>query len=524
MYSGPKLIIAGWDAGCWQLLQPLVENGRLKNLRKIMDSGVYGALSAPLPALTPVSWSTIGTGCDPGGHGIYSWWRPAAGTYMAEAFDSTSLKTPHILQYLSEQGMKVGAIGVPMTYPPFMVNGFLISGIGNPNSVADWSICNTYPGQLAEFLEKHHQEIFSFDFSRMAKAKCNEELLTIWKDYEKHRRKLIADLVRKEKPDVLWVHCHAGDYFGHRVAHDSHVLFDAFDLVDETIGFLVGLSSPGGIFTILSDHGQTEIKSFLLVQNVLRDCGWLKFEESIPKERFGNAISDIIKGSGKSIPSGDLKDLIKLAGRNYYHLPAHIQKIVSHLIESGSPGSVMDHNNIDWDNTAVYSFEPGGLLRINLKGRERNGVVDPSDYDNLIDKVINKFEAICNPETGENLGIRVYRASEIYGTDMKVPRAPDLIIDISNRSTYVCNTHSLHQGSRDWVVPIDVNRLNGRFRFLDQEFYGDHTREGIYVFTGGGIQTSGKTTSILAKDIAPTILKLLGMRKPICMEGTAVNL
>src|SRR5690606_11151008 len=107
------------------------------------------------------------------------------------------------------------------------------------------------------------------------------------------------------------------------------------------------------------------------------------------------------QNAGVAANDDGVVELIRLLGRHYYRLPPHQQTIITQVMEYAAPGSVMDHGNIDWNRTALYSFEPGGLLRVNLEGRESNGVVAAADYEALIDAVIMTFESIVDPLTGE---------------------------------------------------------------------------------------------------------------------------
>ena len=68
-----------------------------------------------------------------------------------------------------------------------------------------------------------------------------------------------------------------------------------------------------------------------------------------------------------------------------------------------------------------------GTIRINLKGREPKGKVDPKDYDALCDKIADQFMELVNPETGDKLVQEVFRPHKKYPGD-HTDDLPDLVI------------------------------------------------------------------------------------------------
>lgn len=68
-----KTIVIGIDGACWEYIDPLLKECRLPNIRKLMDHGSYGILQSVLPPISPVAWSSILTGTNPGKHGVFGW-------------------------------------------------------------------------------------------------------------------------------------------------------------------------------------------------------------------------------------------------------------------------------------------------------------------------------------------------------------------------------------------------------------------------------------------------------------------
>src|SRR5918996_235176 len=67
--DGPIYLI-GLDGASWNLMNPLMEQGKLPNLRKLKEKGASGDLQSAFPAHSAFLWTTIGTGKTKEKHGI----------------------------------------------------------------------------------------------------------------------------------------------------------------------------------------------------------------------------------------------------------------------------------------------------------------------------------------------------------------------------------------------------------------------------------------------------------------------
>lgn len=81
---------------------------------------------------------------------------------------------------------------------------------------------------------------------------------------------------------------------------------------------------------------------------------------------------------------------------------------------------------VDWTRTRAYGLGINGLY-VNLRGRERDGIVDPQDRDALLDEISAKLLALRDPLNDEPVIASVYRAEEVY-SGARIADAPDLII------------------------------------------------------------------------------------------------
>ena len=71
-----RVLLIGWDAADWKMINPLIEQGKMPNLKRLIDNGVSGNLSTLQPVLSPTLWSSIATGKRPYKHGVHGFTEP----------------------------------------------------------------------------------------------------------------------------------------------------------------------------------------------------------------------------------------------------------------------------------------------------------------------------------------------------------------------------------------------------------------------------------------------------------------
>ena len=79
--SNNKAVILGMDGATWNVLNPLIEEGKLPNIKKLRDGGAWGKLNSTVPPLTPPAWTTAFTGKNSGKHNIFDFCKPGKDDY-----------------------------------------------------------------------------------------------------------------------------------------------------------------------------------------------------------------------------------------------------------------------------------------------------------------------------------------------------------------------------------------------------------------------------------------------------------
>jgi hypothetical protein len=156
---------------------------------------------------------------------------------------------------------------------------------------------------------------------------------------------------------------------------------------------------------------------------------------------------------------------------------------------------------------AIPSFAEG-YIRINLKGREPQGLVDPADYDALCDDLSTKLFALREPRTGIPMVSRVVRTRENpLDRDPKLPD-PDLMVVWQD----------------EYATDVIDSPEYGRIGPFPPYRAGSHRSEGFLLATGPGIPQSASLSEGHVLDLAPTILALMGAPIPEHLEGKPLPL
>lgn len=139
-----KVIIIGIDAMDPKVTNKLISEGMLPNFLKLKEIGSFSKLKTVLPAESPVAWTTISTGTNPGKHGLFDFITRDPKTYLLEVSItkqkskySTKFESPMkgipFWRITSDAKIPTTIIRWPATFPPEKVSGVMLSGEGVPD-------------------------------------------------------------------------------------------------------------------------------------------------------------------------------------------------------------------------------------------------------------------------------------------------------------------------------------------------------------------------------------------------------
>ncbi|MEJ6735651.1 MAG: alkaline phosphatase family protein, partial [Flavobacteriales bacterium] len=122
-----KLLLIGWDAADWNIIWPLIAQGKMPALKKIIENGVYGNMSTMSPPYSPMLWTTVVTGKTPDKHGILGFIEVTPDAKSVRPVTTTSRNTRALWNIFHNKGMRSNLVGWWPSFPAEPINGTIVS-------------------------------------------------------------------------------------------------------------------------------------------------------------------------------------------------------------------------------------------------------------------------------------------------------------------------------------------------------------------------------------------------------------
>src|SRR5437870_5050228 len=145
-----KATVIGLDGATFEIIDLLIERGRLPHLARLIEEGTAGPLRSSITPNSFPGWTSASTGTSEGRHGIFMPLVRREDNFSLKAMSTLDIKAKTVWELLSERGRRVGVINDPCSYPPIAVNGFLVCGMLWPGGDHPY----TYPNSLAQEIEQ----------------------------------------------------------------------------------------------------------------------------------------------------------------------------------------------------------------------------------------------------------------------------------------------------------------------------------------------------------------------------------
>jgi predicted AlkP superfamily phosphohydrolase/phosphomutase len=519
-----KVIVIGWDGASFDLAQGWIDKGLLPNLAKIREQGAYGELASTIPPVSAPAWATFVTGNNPGRHGIYYFKEHVPGTYDTRLTLGSDRRTKPLWKMLNEQGLKMGAVNLVMTYPPESLDGFIVSGMDTPGPKSQF----TYPPSLKDDLLEHLGEyIIEPALEEDARNYRYDALWSsIWGSLE-NGIEAVRYLLSEHAWDVFAVNFRATDSVQHHfwkfmdASHPQHdpsmagpyrnCILKVYQRLDEFVGEVRAGMGPDDRLIVMSDHGFGPTSDKVLyLNNWLAQQGWLTL-----RQKAGDLVA-----SRQSLPAR-LKTA--LWQRTWVRLRQIAPQWLKDLLERLAPALYQRirypaaYFFIDWEHSAAYADEYQESIWINLVGREPAGVVQPgAEYEALRREIVERLRDLRDPLTGEPAIEMACLREEIYhGAALDL--APDIVV-ITRQDPYFRVRPSHTSPGPDPIQTLTREELLAEY--LPN---GVHRLHGMFYAMGNGIATNRRVEGMGIVDMTPTILHLAGCRVPRGLDGRVIN-
>jgi predicted AlkP superfamily phosphohydrolase/phosphomutase len=94
----------------------------------------------------------------------------------------------------------------------------------------------------------------------------------------------------------------------------------------------------------------------------------------------------------------------------------------------------LELRGVDWTSTRAFMMpnDDAGYIRLNLRGRERDGIVDPREADALLDKIVSGLQTFRDAD-GAPVIRKVHRTADLGYHGPCENQLPELIVEWNHR-------------------------------------------------------------------------------------------
>jgi predicted AlkP superfamily phosphohydrolase/phosphomutase len=500
-------VLLGLDAAEYSLVQRLATAGSLPNLARLLADGRTGILRGEAERFAGAVWPTFYTGQPVYRHGVYhnKLWRQERMRCEIAAADWCS--EPPFWERLRGTGRRVAVVDVPMTVArPAPIDGISLAGWGTHDVIARGS----WPERLWREIETAlgpsamPPEEFGAQSPRTL-ARLTRQL----RSATLQMAEIGARLYRQEGWDLFLLVFGATHRGGHYLWDLSQVdtsrldagrrqalggaLAQVYRAADAGIGRVLELVPPDTRVLVFALHGMGP------------NTAWA--------DRCPEILARIMAGGpSAAAPRRGLVYAAKQA------IPWRVARAVTTRIAPELQARLVplwSSRMYDWRRTRAFPLpmDHAGYVRINLRGREPEGIVPPEAYSPLCDEIADGFLGFRDAVSGRAIVRQVHRLDELAPPSAAARRRlPDLVVewaDVPPGAAPVIRSERL--GELSWTSP----RLpSGRA--------GNHQPDGWFVATGPGIGPGPTAAVHPIVDLAPTIYRWLGVEPDPAFTGRPI--
>lgn len=491
-----RLLIVGVDAGSPDLFRRWSEAGDLPNLARLMAAGITRRVVNPRGMEAGAVWPVFHTGLLPGHQPMYDGRRHFDPQHYRSRWYGPEETPPTVWRQLSDAGLSCLLIDPPYTPVDPRVRGV---------TVMDWGTHVPANGRRFEF-RTHPPEVAA------------EVLREVGPD---PAQGVMCDRMR---PETLAEHRRFRDIYLARIEKKGHLARHLLSRHEWDVALVTSsdLHCAGHHLWHVNDprHPRHAARLQAALGEPLRDC-YRAFDRSVGLmlDAIDEHTTVMLFGShgmGPSFSGTGLLDRILLRldrGTNgaarrtsvkarlralWHRVPVEVRGRMKPLRRPfrgvlRPPEFLGQHAHRRFFE--VYANNATGGVRLNLKGREGQGMVESDEAETLLRYLTVELRKVRNVDTGEPLVADVVATREVYAGAYR-ERLPDLLVTW-NRSAPIERVQS------ETIGELAREHLDHRS--------GDHTPDGICIVVGPESRRGNVAAPVQTADLAPSIARFFGV-------------
>lgn len=491
------IVVLQFDAVNLPRFQALADNGQLPTLHKLQAKGRWQSLESPAVPWEGATYYSLYSGLSMTDHGLYFPFMWSAAEQRVRP--QTDFPAPEFIwDRIGRAGHRALVLDPYDTCRvPHSLQGKAISGwqFRHKVTVPSWSI----PKGLTRDLQRRFgrapmvEEVYGRPSARYLRD-MRRRLL----DAPRRGAEATAYLLAQEPFDLVWITLSSAHIAGHwfldpgrlpREDFDQQtkgeidtVLDDSYRAVDQAVGSIVEALPPDADIILMSPSGMGPNSSRThLLPDILKA---ILAPESDRQSGQAAASSSSLWRLRAAIPQG-LRVAVARA------LPDRLTLELT---------ARLDTRGMDWSKTRAFMVPSGdpGMVRFNLRGREREGIVDPADVPALTELIVSGLQTFQDADRTPVVK-KIEMTAENLGIDTLAHPYPDMIVEWSD--------HLPEQAKGVWSPEFGSVQSPG----WGSGRTGEHS-DGAWALVVPGrseFGVAGETPHIV--DIAATICTVLGV-------------
>ena len=493
---GPLVILA-FDAGDPALIERWAEEGHLPTIKGLLERGVQSRITGPELISENGIWVSLFSGLSRAQHGYY-YWRPLKpGTYELELSNQRVDRAVPFWGHLRHTGMRVAVVDVPETHCTEGVPGVQLANWAPHNArFAGYSV----PAPLFADLCSQFGSPLGVEERVGSTLDEDVQIHTGLLKQIQQKAAICHSLLSRDRFDLVVLGFHESHIAGHQFWKYSdqssapvnsggrltHATRDVYQAIDRVFGDLLARLPQDSTAVVVSNMGlQEDYPNLELTQAFCRHLGYHRMQQKV---KSWPAISQLVRRM----------------------IPQTWQRAISDMLPDDFHGRMLSREwfgGTDWSSTTVFPIPAYflGFLRVNLRGREPQGIVEPgTDYLQLLERVEADLKCLIDPESGRPAVRYVARTVDHFNIQPH-ESLPDIFFD--------------------WApAPYPKRRVEHPHTVLEQKdlFFKRDTRHdlcGFFAAAGPGIAGRRRIPNLSVLDVAPTCLCLMGRPVPELMQG-----
>ena len=488
--SQKRAIVIGLDGMPPDLVRPLVDQGIMPTLQRFQSGGLLTTLESIIPPFTGPSWTSLTTGVNPGKHGMYAFVMPDRAR-RPKLMSSYDVGYPRIHEMLALWGMRSVIINLPLSYPPRLLQGLIISDwlhpelLVIPRSLA--GIAQGYVMPQPPSLTSKGRDWARFLRDTTARVTCLKRIF----------KGLDWDLFFVVFSETDWLmHLIYDNMLGGEMPDE---VVSTLQTIDGFVRWVLDEMSSGSLLLLVSDHGFKKYRGFVHPNVALNSAGLARFALGSRDRSFMRSFGEHFQWRGWMAPPVPIQiQTILFHSEIARKLASKFVSKVLRLRRRWIPrvGWVVDPSSqafmLDSQHVGIY-----------LNSREvfDDGNMEPVD-EQVQARIVELLATLRSPSDGKRVIKKIYHRDELFqGPYTRM--FPHLILETSD--DYVANNS---------ILPKQP--VSGLSHF-------DHSMLGILGAIGRDVDADGALARPSVLDITPTLLAYLGLPVPTDTDGQVLT-